>query len=97
MICKGRACALHLTKEYEEGKNTEPGSINPYDFFDEYEKHYAFCIGQQKTWKHNSFKKELFENDWLKKQIIAANEEILGWSEIKKAAMLRPDLDECNC
>ena len=47
-ICKGRACALHLTPEYEEGKNAIYRSPNPYDFWDEYEKHYAWDIGNQK-------------------------------------------------
>ena len=47
-LCKGRACALHLTPEYEEGRLEPPRSTNPYDFFDEYEKHYAWDIGNQK-------------------------------------------------
>ncbi len=38
--------ALHLTPEYLEGKNSESRE-NPYDFWDEYEKHYAFDIGRQ--------------------------------------------------
>ncbi len=46
-ICKGKACALHLTPEYDEGKLALPRSQNPYDFFDEYEKHYAWDIGNQ--------------------------------------------------
>jgi hypothetical protein len=46
-ICKGRACALHLTPEYEEGARAKPRSQNPYDFWDEYEKHYAWDIGNQ--------------------------------------------------
>lgn len=40
--------ALHLTKEYREGQVAKPRSNNPYDFFDEYEKHYAWDIGNQK-------------------------------------------------
>ena len=47
-VPKGDACALHLTREYREGQVANPHSRNPYDFFDEYEKHYAFCIGNQK-------------------------------------------------
>lgn len=47
-ICKGRACALHLTEEYKEGQRALPRSNNPYDFFDNYEKHYAWDIGNQK-------------------------------------------------
>lgn len=46
MICKGRACALHLTKEYVEGFQAKTDK-NPYDFFDQYEEHYAWCIGYQ--------------------------------------------------
>ena len=48
-ICKGAACALHLTPEYDEGRQAAPRSQNPYDFFDEYEKHYAWDIGNQKV------------------------------------------------
>lgn len=57
-ICpKGKAVALHLTDEYQEGYFASylgcPYSTeNPYDFFDEYEKNYAWCIGYQKG-KHN--------------------------------------------
>jgi hypothetical protein len=53
LCCKGRAMALHLTPEYEEGKRSwhpdNGGGIctNPYDFWDEYEKHYAWDIGRQ--------------------------------------------------
>ena len=84
-ICKGRACALNLTKEFEEGKVSLPRSLNPYDFFDEYEKHYAWDIGNQE---------HLFiEPTWISLQIKKANEEISTWSAAKKLAMLRPDLD----
>ena len=47
MICKGRACTLHLTEEYVEGLHSST-STNPYCFWDEYEKYYAFCIGNQR-------------------------------------------------
>jgi hypothetical protein len=50
-ICKGRACALHLTREYGEGYwyAILGGPMdNPYDFFDKYEEHYAWTIGWQK-------------------------------------------------
>ena len=46
-IPKGRACRLDLTPEYEDGKNSNCNDKNPYDFFDEYEKHYAWDIGSQ--------------------------------------------------
>lgn len=46
-ICKGRACALHLTPEYKEGQEALPRANNPYDFFDEYEK--ALCMGYRKS------------------------------------------------
>ena len=82
---KGAACALHLTPEYEEGKDAEPRSVNPYDFWDEYEKHYAFDIGNQTPFE--------YRQKWLQKQIEAANEEIETWSDVKKQVMLRPDLD----
>ena len=37
---------IHSTKAYEEGYS---GLFkNPYDFWNEYEKHYAFCLGEQK-------------------------------------------------
>jgi len=50
-MCKGRACALHLTDAYMEGY--EAGLVNasykiPYDFYDQYEEHYAWDIGYQK-------------------------------------------------
>lgn len=45
---KGRACGLNGTYEYIEGKNSKIGDENPYDFWDEYEKNYAWCIGSQK-------------------------------------------------
>ncbi len=48
LVPKGKACALHLTKEYEEGLLATKRADNPYSFFDEYEKHYAFDIGNQK-------------------------------------------------
>jgi hypothetical protein len=50
---KGDAMALHLTPEYEEGKRSwrveygGPGNSNPYDFWDEYTKYYAWDIGRQ--------------------------------------------------
>ena len=40
--------ALHLTEEYREGQVAGSRTQNPYDFFDEYEKHYAWDIGRQK-------------------------------------------------
>ena len=46
LVCKGSAMALHLTSEYEEGKAAKT-NINPYDFWDEYTKHYAWDIGRQ--------------------------------------------------
>ena len=46
LIPKGRAMALHLTPEYEEGVNSD-SDVNPYDYFDNYEKCYAWCIGHQ--------------------------------------------------
>jgi len=49
LIPKGKAQALHLTAEYEEGRLAEPRSQNPYDFFDEYEYHYAWDIGNQNS------------------------------------------------
>ena len=49
MICKGRACALHLTYEYRLGREAMPRERNPFDFWDEYEKHYAWDIGNQST------------------------------------------------
>jgi len=39
--------ALHLTPEYDEGKDSKINDKNPYSFFDEYEKHYAWDIGSQ--------------------------------------------------
>ncbi len=47
LIPKGSAQSLHLTKEYKEGKKAEPRSENPYDFYDQYNKHYAWDIGNQ--------------------------------------------------
>jgi len=44
-IPKGRAMAVHLMEEFNEGKNCPPRSENPYDFFDQYEQHYAWHIG----------------------------------------------------
>ncbi len=46
---KGSACALHLTEEYNEGRRACSRSNNPYDFFDEYVKHYAWDIGNQRS------------------------------------------------
>lgn len=46
MLPKGKAMALHLTEEYNEGK-TSLSDINPYDYWNEYTKHYAWCIGKQ--------------------------------------------------
>jgi hypothetical protein len=47
---KGKANRLDLTEEFAWGKLSgiagEP-NINRYDFFDEYVKHYAWCIGWQ--------------------------------------------------
>ena len=48
-IPKGRAMALHLTKEYKEGLLAPKRTDNPYNFFDEYEKHYAWDIGNQRV------------------------------------------------
>jgi len=48
LIPKGRAMALNLTPEYDEGTASNKNDKNPYDFFDEYEKHYAWDIGSQK-------------------------------------------------
>ena len=84
-ICKGSACALHLTPEYVEGRASLSRSENPYNFWDEYTKHYAWDIGNQE---------QLFiEPTWISLQIKKANEEISTWSDAKKLAMLRPDLD----
>ena len=47
LVPKGRAMSLHLTKEYQEGKMSCKFETNPYDFFNEYEKHYAWDIGRQ--------------------------------------------------
>ena len=49
-IPKGRACGLNLSPEYAEGQLA--GQIgapykNPYDYWDEYTKHYAWDIGYQ--------------------------------------------------
>ena len=56
-VPKGRACGLHLTDEYFQGQTA--GQVgdeytNPYDFFDEYEKHYAWDIGYQNGRKLDS-------------------------------------------
>lgn len=48
VIPKGRACALHLAPEFTEGTEASKRDNNPYDFWDEYEKHYAWDIGNQK-------------------------------------------------
>lgn len=53
LLPKGKACALHLTIEYVEGRNAEPRSQNPYDFFDDFEKHYAWDIGNQYVSERN--------------------------------------------
>jgi len=50
LVPKGRAMGLQMTDEWTAGFRA--GSLkykyeNPFDFFDEYEKHYAFCIGFQ--------------------------------------------------
>jgi len=60
-ICKGRACALHLTPEYKAGQLALPRATNPFDFFDEYEKHYAWDIGNQKQVLHD-YQKEAIVN-----------------------------------
>lgn len=41
--------ALHLTPEYKEGLLSPKRDDNPYNFFDDYEKHYAWDIGNQKS------------------------------------------------
>jgi hypothetical protein len=50
-IPKGRACGLNLSPEYQEGYKARVegvlNSANPYDFFDEYEKSYAWDMGWQ--------------------------------------------------
>ena len=50
MCPKGKAMALHLTREYADGNiagfTGEPND-NPYDFFDNYEEYYAWDIGWQ--------------------------------------------------
>jgi hypothetical protein len=56
LICKGRACALHLTAEYQEGR-TSTQNKNPYDFFDQYEEYYAWDIGRQERFK-DTFSKQ---------------------------------------
>jgi hypothetical protein len=33
--------------EYKEGQLSKAGDKNPYDFFDEYEKSYAWDVGSQ--------------------------------------------------
>lgn len=49
IIPKGDAMALHESEEYSEGIASAKlnNNINPYDYFDEYLKHYAWCIGNQ--------------------------------------------------
>lgn len=47
LLPKGRACAVHLTEEYKQGQLAAPRSQNPYDFFDQYEEHYAWDVGNQ--------------------------------------------------
>ena len=37
---------LNTTSEYREGQLSKTDD-NPYDFWDEYEKHYAWDIGRQ--------------------------------------------------
>jgi len=59
LMPKGSACALHLTNEFKEGQQAEPRTINPYDFFDEYTKHYAFDIGNQEKIKSTKYNKSL--------------------------------------
>jgi hypothetical protein len=49
VLCKGRACAMYLSPEYTEGMKAPRRSKNPYDFFDAYEQHYAWDIGNQKS------------------------------------------------
>ena len=45
--------ALHLTDEFTEGYNAEINTKNPYDFFDEYEKSYAWDMGNQRRKREN--------------------------------------------
>ena len=47
---KGKAMALHLSPEYQEGIEARKQGItkNPYDFWNEYLKYYAWDIGNQK-------------------------------------------------
>jgi hypothetical protein len=47
LCCKGTAMACHLMPEYEEGRIAPIRSTNPYDFWNEYVKHYAWDIGNQ--------------------------------------------------
>jgi len=47
MIPKGRAMALHLTKEFQDAMISESDQ-NPYDFWNQYEQHYAWDMGKQK-------------------------------------------------
>lgn len=53
MVPKGRAMALHLSPEYQEGVKAHsdglPNSKNPYDFWQQYDEHYAWDIG----WQHD--------------------------------------------
>ena len=50
-IPKGRACGLNLSPEYKDGCLAgfmgDPYK-NPYDYFNQYEQHYAWDIGYQK-------------------------------------------------
>jgi len=59
LIPKGKAQALHMTLEYQQGQIAAPRSENPYDFFNEYEKHYAWDIGNQNRG---------FTNGWIQRQ-----------------------------
>lgn len=46
LLPKGKAMALNLTEEYDMGYNN-PYKENPFDYWDQYTKRYAFDIGQQ--------------------------------------------------
>ena len=46
LMPKGRACRVDLMNEYQEGQNSVTND-NPYDFWDDYEKHYAWDVGRQ--------------------------------------------------
>lgn len=50
-IPKGEACRLDLTTEYDEGYRAAKDGCpndNPYDYFDQYTKCYAWIIGWYK-------------------------------------------------